>query len=279
MQFELTEALLDDILFSMEDQEGIFYIDCQEGVVVNGDEEADAIEQDNENRFINLPEWDSSSGFRLMERFAAAFRNPLIRNELCAALNQGKGVFRAFKNTISLHPEAEKLWFSYKEREMKREVIRWYNALREEWGLQKIGFEPEETADLVREDFQFRNMDEHDRAAVMELHASCRKTDPVRNCGESPAMVAETGNGEFAGYISTEKKDGALYIRALEVKPEYRGLGVGKTLLAHLLQKANAPEITHVYFDLPAEYEGFARALIREGFASVMTRYCLTVKD
>ena len=125
MQFELTEALLDDILFSMEDQVGNFYIDCHEGVVVNWDDCRDEMEEDEEeDRFIGLPEWDSSSGFRLMERFAAAFRNPLIRNELCAALNRGKGVFRAFKNTLGQYPEAEKLWFSFKEREMKREVIR-----------------------------------------------------------------------------------------------------------------------------------------------------------
>lgn len=38
---------------------------------------------------------------------------------------------------------------------MKREVIRWYNALREEWGLELIGEEPEETDDLVQDDFRF----------------------------------------------------------------------------------------------------------------------------
>jgi hypothetical protein len=32
MQFELTGALIDDILFSMEDQNGIFYLDTREGI-------------------------------------------------------------------------------------------------------------------------------------------------------------------------------------------------------------------------------------------------------
>ena len=129
MQFELTDALLDDIIFSMEDQEAIFLIDTQEGMVVIEDEIE--VDDDAEDRHIHLPDWDSSDGFRLMEHFAASFRNPLIRNELSSALNQGKGVFRAFKNVLSHHPEAEKIWFSFKEREMKREVVRWYNALRE----------------------------------------------------------------------------------------------------------------------------------------------------
>jgi len=280
MQFELTEALLDDILFSMEDQEGDFYIDCREGVVVNMDDCGDDINNDEEDRFIGLPEWDSSSGFRLMERFAAAFRNPLIRNELCVALNRGKGVFRAFKNVLTTHPEAEKLWFSFKEREMKREAVRWYNGLREEWGLKKIGLEPEETADLVLEDFRFRELRDVDRAAAEELHNLCIGNsipDFTREDAESTfSLVAETGHNEFAGYITSDHKNGDLFIHALEVRPEYRGLGIGKALLGHLLEKTKQTGITGIYIDLPAESEGFSRVLVREGFIPRMTRYCLT---
>ena len=281
MQFELTEALLDDILFSMEDQAGEFYIDCLEGVVVNRDDYGDALDADEEDRFIYLPDWDSSSGFRLMERFAAAFRNPLIRNELCAALNRGKGVFRAFKNVLSLRPEAEKLWFSYKEREMKREVIRWYNGLREEWGLKKIGFEPEETLDLVLEDFRFREIRDEDQAAVQDLHDSCQDTAvdfSDEDITETFSLVAETGNTEFAGYITLERRADTVYIRALEVKPEYRGLGIGKALLSRLLEKIRDKGISRVFMDVPAESEGFSRVLVRENFTALTTRYSLQIK-
>jgi len=283
MQFELTEALLDDILFSMEDQDGIFFIDCQEGVVTChddfSDDSDDEFENDEVGRFIGLPEWDSSSGFRLMERFAAAFRNPLIRNELCAALNRGKGVFRAFKNTLTQYPEAEKLWFSFKEREMKREVVRWYNGLREEWGLEKIGMEPEETTDLVLEDFRFREIKDTDKKAIVELHDFCRLTDPAFpdfGPGENMTLMTETISGEFAGYISAERRNGDLFIGALEVKPEYRGLGIGKALLDHLLEKLEDAGVKRVFINLPAESEGFSRALTREGFTPRMTMYCLT---
>jgi len=277
MQFELTEALLDDILFSMEDQVGEFFIDCLEGVVVNLDDFDDEIIEKEEDRFINLPDWDSSSGFRLMERFAAAFRNPLIRNELCAALNRGKGVFRAFKNTLTQYPEAEKIWFSFKEREMKREVIRWYNGLREEWGLEKIGLEPEETSDLVLEDFRFRVIRDTDRSAVESLHDLCRTPDPEfpqNYQGETVSYVTETVSGEFAGYISADRRSGDLFIKALEVKPEYRGLGIGKALLDHFLENLDSG-IQRVFLELPAESEGFSRALAREGFVPRMTLYCL----
>lgn len=284
MQFELTEALLDDILFSMEDQEGNFYIDCQEGVVVIGEEIDEDLIGD---QFIFLPEWDSSSGFRLMERFAAAFKNPLIRNELCAALNQGKGVFRAFKNALSLHPEAEKLWFSFKEREMKREIIRWYNALREEWGLKKIGFEPEETSDLVLEDFRFRDFTAEDEVEAAELHKLCVKSadgsfpeeGKNENAGRTIALVAESASEDFAGYISAAQKDDALFINILEVKPEFRGLGIGKALLGHLLKKVKTLNISKLFIGLPVDAEGFSRALIREGFTPCMTQYAYRMED
>jgi GNAT superfamily N-acetyltransferase len=290
MQFELTEVLMDDILFSMEDQDGDFYIDTKEGVVAGGedsDEEDPEEEEYEEGRYISLPEWDSSSGFRLMERFAASFHNPLIRDELTSALNRGRGVFRAFKNTLTQHPEVEKLWFLFKDREMKREIVSWYNALREEWGLEKIGMEPEDTDDLVLEDFRFREFQESDLAAAGELHKIC--TDAAKEAGVRPlngdaklpgdaVFVSESGGGEFVGFISAGSIHSELHIEILEVKPEYRGLGIGEALLMHLLDTPKAREASRVFVDLPAGSKAFSRVLARGGFEPSLTRYSLDMR-
>jgi GNAT superfamily N-acetyltransferase len=299
MPFELTKALINDILFSMEDQRGNFLLDTQEGVVAGGNSEFDVwpeteteaeIEMEGE-RYIRLPTWDSSDGFRLMERFAASLRNPLIREELSGALNRGKGVFRAFKDILGQYPGAEKLWFTFKEREMKREILRWYNALREEWGLQRIGDEPEETGDLVLEDFRFREGTAEDEPAAAELHRLC--TGEIRGpaetrtevpAGDSPwvfpgavSLVAETVGGEFAGYIAAAGRGPSVHIRALEIKPEYRGLGIGEALLSRLLDAAGAAQkerpIRQLSIDLPVAAEGFSRVLLRESFTPCFTRY------
>jgi GNAT superfamily N-acetyltransferase len=302
MQFELTEALLEDILFSMEDQEEDFYLDTLKGIVTGGeDSEGEDPEPDMEGRYISLPDWDSSSGFRLMERFAASCKNPFIREELSSALNRGKGVFRAFKDVLTRRPEAEKLWFSYKDREMKREILRWYNALREEWGLEKIGLEPEETGDLILEDFRFRELTEKDMPRIKELHERCRvesldwmcengifaeyaaeytgEEEDADKGAEQTALAAESGNGEFSGYISAVRKGNALCVRALEVKPEYRGMGIGEALLVKLLEKTEDGKVSRVLLDLPAGTEGFSRVLVREGFKPYMTKYSLSLKD
>jgi GNAT superfamily N-acetyltransferase len=296
MYFELTEALIDDILFSMEDQNGIFYVDTDAGIVL-GDLEADSAfkfddSPDDEDRLIALPEWDSSEGFRLMERFAAGLKNSVIREKLTAALDRGKGVFRAFKDTLGLYPETEQLWFKFKEREMRRVIINWYNGLREEWGLERVGLEPDETGDLVLEDFRIREPREGDYAAVAALHRLClgefRRTAAWPFPGEQAvlpedagpktlALVAETGGGDFAAYIAAEKQGAIRRITALEVRPEYRGMGIGEALLSHLLERTDQTGVSHILLDLPAEAEGFSRVLLRESFIPYMTCYSLNL--
>jgi ribosomal protein S18 acetylase RimI-like enzyme len=291
MPFELTEALIDDILFSMEDQGKFFSLDTQAGVITGGDDEIPKADRD---RYISLPEWDSASGFRLMERFTTTLRNPLIREELSAALNRGRGVFRAFKDTLEQRPETEKLWFAFKEREMKREIIRWYNALREEWGLRRIGEEPEETGDLVLEDFRFRQGLLEDRAAAEALHALCLREqgdlaaeDITGFPGYEGAWIfpgdrsftVETVGGDFAGYITAQNQGIALRIRALEIRPEYRGLGIGEALLSRILADAGMREFDRIYIDLPSEAEGFSRVLLRESFKPCIVRYCRDIKQ
>jgi len=302
MRFELTGALIDDILFAMEDQSGEFLLDTVEGVVSGGmdDPEFDGEDIDDGDgeggkRFIGLPEWDSADGFRLMERFAASFRNPLIREELSEALGLGKGVFRAFKDVLSRYPEAEKLWFSYKEKEMKKEILRWYNGLREEWGLEKIGAEPEDTDDLVLEDFCFRVLETQDRFQAEALHNLCveefkenlaeagsgieietinRELYSFRDIpGTSLGMAVESQGGEFAGYISGAIKNTALCVQSLEIKPEYRGLGLGEALLVKFIDSLDRGKIKNVFFDLPSRTEGFSRVLLRESFKPYATRY------
>ncbi|MDR0387112.1 MAG: GNAT family N-acetyltransferase [Treponema sp.] len=294
MQFELTEALINDILFSMEDQNGIFFLDTRDGIVIpEDDEEFDGDWNAEDGRIVSLPEWDSSEGFRLMERFAAGFKNTVIRNRLTAALDRGRGVFRAFKDVMAEYPEAEQLWFAFKDREMRRVIMDWYNGLREEWGLERIGTEPEETGDLVLEDFCFRDAVPEDAAAAGDLHRECvdeLRVSLSRQVSEKTArsfagerdgdwafpgdlaVIAETGSGEFAACLAALIRGDALRVTTLEVRPEYRGLGIGEALLS-LLPDRVPPGITRIILDLPAESGEFSRVLLRRSFIPYATAY------
>ena len=251
MRFELDNTLLDDILFHMENQDGEFMIDIQKGMVINTDfNESDEDINYDENRYISLPEWSSNDGYRLMERFASGLKNPVIRSELSDALNRNKGVFRSFRDILSRYPETEKHFFTFKDQKMKEEVNNWYNSLREEWGLEPIGIEPEDNTTLVLEDFEI----------IEEKN------------NNSFTFIAKTSNGDFAGKINAFFDDSTMFIDILEVLNEYRGMGIGKTLLSKMLKKADEQKL-EVKIDVPVESEFFSRSLFLENFKPSILRF------
>ncbi|MCL2190477.1 MAG: GNAT family N-acetyltransferase [Treponema sp.] len=288
MRFDLSPALIDEILYVMEDQGGEFLLDTREGLVLNTANGGAPPTEDDE-RYIALPKWGPSDGFRLMGRFTAGLRNTPVRQELSGALDRGKGVFRAFKDTLARYSETERLWFAYKEGEMKRKVLVWYNALREAWGLELIGEEPEDIAGLALEDFRFREGTPEDAAQAGDLHRVCIEEcrNVLDNTMETVAdalgewffpgdlsFVAETAGGDFAGYVCAVRPcDSVLRICAVEVPGEYRGLGLGKSLVARVLEQADRQGIPQVAIDLPAGQEYFSRVLLREFFRPCVQRY------
>jgi len=256
MRFELNEILTNEILFYMENQDGEFFLDTKELIIIDiynktGDEEPDLIDDD---RYISIPHWEPKDGYRLMGKFAAGLKNPVVRHELDEALNRSKGVFKAYKTALEQYPKTEKLWFKYKERQMKNEVISWYNALREEWGLKPIGAEPEDYSSLILEDFIFKE----------EENIFC--------------ITAENSDGEKAGGISAELFNAGLKIKNIEVKPEYRGMGLGKILIAKLIEKADRQKLD-VTIDLPAETDFFARSLLLENFKLCSQKFIRKYSD
>lgn len=279
MQFELSDALADQILFAMEDQNGEYVLDARTGAVAEASKAEGADESDS---VYPLPDWGSADGFRLMEGFAASLRNPIVRNELTQALEKGRGVFRAFKDVLSERPEIERLWFAYKEKQMRQEILNWYNALRETWGLARIGEEPEDTEDLVLEDFRFRPAEAEDERALRELHAACRpESDGLPEdlgAGGATVMVAETSRGEIAGAVLSVRTGTAEKIAGLDVRPDFRGLGIGEELLARLIDSVLRKGASVLLLDLPAAADSFSRVLYRDGFEPYETRFRLDLE-
>jgi ribosomal protein S18 acetylase RimI-like enzyme len=289
MPFELDNALTDEILFCMENQDGEFLLDTKKGAVVDihNHEYDDEPDFNDDKRFISLPQWNSNDGYRLMEKFTANLKNPVIRQELSEALNRNKGVFRSFRNVLAQYPETEKMWFHYKEQKMKDEVAAWYNSLREEWGLEPIGVEPEDSSSLVLEDFVLREGKISDLENAAALHKLCvdeKKDAPAFVLYEEMnpfvfpgdfCFIVENPVGDFCGFISTVKEsDNHLHICQLEVQSEYRGLGLGKALLAKLLEKTQGLGFC-ITVDLPAGTEYFERSLHLENFKPSVRRFAL----
>ncbi len=287
MEFEMTGELMDEIIFAMEDQTGLHMFDSQElRCIPATDQAAD------ESRFYSIPQWDSVSGFRMMERFVAQLRNPVVREELRLALSSGHGVFRNFKNCLKNAPEVEKLWFQFKDRQMKNAVSDWYNSLRDYWGIERIGLEPEDTGDILQNDFVFRVFDDEDTSLIDGLVGSldreiaedlpvmlsdavfelCNRIRSYR-AEDDLIIVAENAEGELSGLtVSCPLPDDSLlsaHITFIGVYPEYRGLGLGRELLSRTIRHWTEKGFRWLLFTNPVIPDLFLPVLDRFGFVSM----------
>lgn len=293
MEFELTPELTDEIIFAMEDQTGHFLYDSVEcRCVASREKGADGkdLSDEDEDRYYAIPVWDSISGFRMMDRFVAQLRNPIVREELRFALSSGHGVFRNFKNILKAHPEIERLWYQFKERELRSIVLGWYNGLRDFWGLDRIGPEPEETGEIVSDDFLLRPYegDDENQLAILlttiereiaaafppeladaidELWGRIRGPDEG---GTEHIIVAEGAENELVGAaISSpipEESFLSAQITLIAVYPEFRGLGLGKEFLSRMIDYWTEKGYRWLLFTSPVLPREFIPAIQRAGF-------------
>ncbi len=175
--FELSDELVRQIIFAMENQNNWYVIDTELGVLTKADtldpEERphrDSPELDVAARYQPLPGWTSADGFQLMERFLSELHNPIVRNNLQEILLSGKRVFRRFKDTIREYPEVEKRYYRFKFIEMRKIVREWYAVLRELAGLDslEVGAD-QELDDMVLTDLTVAPLREVDTAAILVI--------------------------------------------------------------------------------------------------------------
>ena len=258
MEFELSPEVYDQIIFAMEDQSSIAYIHRRDGTLVQQ-------RPNDPSEFVPLPPWKPVDGFYLMERFVAAVSNRQVRQQLRAALSTGKGVFRSFKNALKQSRDLEQRWYRFKEREMRRVVLDWYNQEREAAGLERLGPEPEETEDLTVSDFVVIAAEPShlDGAHVVDVEAMMElRQVPVRDLGSrleqrrcelaaagSHLVVACAPRDEVVGMAwAREAGAGEWELIQLAVMPFYRGLGLAARLLQALADAAegHAAEVLRV---------------------------------
>lgn len=305
--FELTEELIDQICYGMENQDHDYCLDVASAQVIRCDQCPDP---DNPESCIAIPDWLPADGFNLMESFLTVLRNPVYRETLREILASGHKVFRRFKDTVRENREIERQWFAHKERRMQAVVYEWYNQLREVWGLDPVVPEYPETEDLVLFDFTVRllgsqpghddaqlieELQEYDRASFFEGHRELpeaviehlyrRHRDhlPGIQGPGSVLLAVETPAGELAGFlwaVEEELEDGTRMagLAQIYVLPEYRGLGIARTMLPRYLKQAYKNGVVVLLADLQAEARNFAAYLEAEGFRPASAAYSLNLR-
>lgn len=293
---ELSRELIDQIIFGMENQDHDYLLDLETGELVDAQEQGDEAEYSPE-RYEPVPGWTSVDGYNLMERFVLGLHNPIYRERLRQILASGRGVFRHFKDAVRERRDIERLWFTFKEREMRRIVGEWYNDIREARGLERLESlsleEDLEQDALVLSDFVVTNpgreslelLDEMDRAAFDEIHhdepedvrdilyREERRAVPDLLGDGSFLTVIETPAGEIAGYIHLIRENrpdrSRAVLRRLYVRPEYRGVGLARVLLHDMLPRLVADGLADLRVTLSGSAFVLQEAFENEGFSPV----------
>ena len=286
MNFTLTTQMIDKIAFAMEDQKERYAVDVDTGELVPLSSRSGGLA---EEKYVQLPRWGSAEGFHLMESFVTSLDNPVLREQLARALTMGKGVFRAFKDALKGSKENEKLWFDYKEQRLRGVIVSWYNANREARGLARLPVEPEDTEELVMSDFSFAwDPAQHgddvlrlDQDAFFELfpgelperlqerYAEERGGMPAPGTKEAPVLIAETPDGELAGFVWGLIDGRTVRIIQLAIVPALRGIGLGEAILRKFLTHMRSRQMMRLTVELPGKSLRFSDFFQSLGFRPV----------
>lgn len=308
--FELDDTVIEDIIFAMENQDSEALVDTRTGrVIMYTDSDPEPSQELPEEcsaeypeSFVPIPAWSSADGFHLMEAFVGGIGDPVARLELLGVLSRGRGVFRAFKNTLEQYPEIERRWFEYKHTAMGRRVTEWYEALRVASGLIRLGPEPEDDTDLLLGDFSLRKTD---RGAWADCQSLLRKgfeetlerlprvlteyeysrieKELSEGGPEDLALyLAEAPGGALAGLAAVRRisQSGSTFgkLSFLYIDEAHRRLGLARRLAEMAREDFFVQGICRFIIDLPFAPAGFDSSLAAYGYETYGVR-CLVVQN
>ena len=299
MTFTLTDSLLNQIQTALDNQEQVFLVDAEKNELV---EKTDGLKSD-EEKYYELPEWDSAAGFKLREDFVSQLKAPLAHEALQEVLHSGRGVFRNFRNVIKDYPEVEKKWHVFRNRKMNCYINSWYNNLREVWGLEKLDYMSESDESLIHDDFSFMeyNPELHRKELMLFANAAFKErnenldqelSQAIYNNWieqyESAAARGESGfvcrsfSEDFAGCITvswlSKKQEKVMVMTSLFVPVAFRGLGIGTELISMCLSKLKKQGKSWLILPQMLVPDFLESLLLRTGFTKIDSGYAVNLQ-
>jgi Uncharacterised protein family (UPF0158) len=122
-----------ELALTWQSDEHESYLDLRTGQVVThatwGQEEDELSNEDvdaglAEGHLVHIERLGSSTEYGWMAEFAAAIRDPRLRERLGQALH-GRGVFRRFKDALAEHPAERERWFAHRDARLREAAVAW----------------------------------------------------------------------------------------------------------------------------------------------------------
>ena len=253
----LTSELMDQIIFAMEDQHCVSYLDLKENMVVSEDEKE---EDEDEDRYLSLPLWNSAKGFLLMEKFAQRVRNPYYQEKLIKMLQSGHGVFRGFKDILNEQQALLQQWYGFKEHEMEKTVTAWYRNEQGSLALEPLEEDKsdEGLGDLLLEDFSILFSTEEDICApflqglLSEFAESEVKRMLTLNLSSSvnkKYVLAKDANENICGLLVYDVLAEDAHLLFYGVEPKWRGIGLFRLMFDTLSRQLLRNKVDNILID------------------------------
>lgn len=223
----LSEQILSEIIFGMENQDAEYYLDLSTGTLFN--KETDDISEHSAENLTGLPPWTSADGYQLMVAFTNACKDRKLQERLSEVLNsRQKGVFRRFRDILGEDDEVLNQWYDFKDRRMKSYIRSWFRTR-----LSKDSDGLEEGDDAVEgellSDFEVCGLKAPDSYCNGLLSSVC-EGNPIKKkifdaFGSKEAFVLKK-DGCACGAIIYEEVEDHACILCYKVDEKYRGMGL-----------------------------------------------------
>ena len=134
---------LEDLEMAMQDQgtewcidpvTGAACMDADEAAMICGEDVVESMTATDPEDVLEVPPFDSSDGYRMMEAFAESLDEAEVARTLLDALDRPKP-FRRFKDALAEFPATREAWFAYRAEQIKRLAEDYYadQGIRVEW--------------------------------------------------------------------------------------------------------------------------------------------------
>lgn len=263
---KLDEEFIFQLTFCMEDQSSSYLIDLEEQIIINEyfDDFDKDLYEDNPDRFLAIPDWTPSDGFRTMEKFVSTLKNEYYREKLRRVLQSGKGVFRQFKDVLSEQPALEHLWYDFKDREIRRTIFKWYEENGVALDLSELPLEiiDERPDSLIREDFfiteqvdpYLKEIEECKEKLLNKNKQNFYLYNELKSLAYSDQdyLILLTGEKDFVGVLGyvVDYENKKSLIKFYYIKEDFRGLGLFHFLFDNLLYILKNNNVEEVVFKM-----------------------------
>lgn len=235
----LSESSLDSIAFGMENQDFDYVLCLNDGNVYPSEDLDEYFDYPDLLEFVDLPQWTSADGYRLMSAFAQSCNDAKLRKRLNDVLNSSShGVFKRFRAVLDTVDGATEAWYKFKDKRMHAHIRSWYRKLMADRPSPSKDIDLIELIEDINPGELFVSYDiEHlenldadcldlEKAALGENAIACKVVSAFTN---QEAFCAYQ-DGKLCGMVAFEVLGKSACVLIYYIEEKSRGVGLFETL-------------------------------------------------